>query len=140
MKRILFTFLIISSLISCSNNDDNNNQITNPTSAQITGKWVIEKAIYDSSTDTIYYDINGDCGREVLEFLSNKEVTEFYYLDENCSNGAGTGFDWWNVNASHFRMGYTNSDTFKDLYVNGNKLYFDGWNDWGVRKYYKKVN
>lgn len=134
----LFTIAGILFVASCSKNDDIAS--TNLTSVQITGKWIIEKAIYDSSSDTIYYSINGQCGKEILEFNSNKLVTETIYIDENCNNGATTEFDWWNVDASHFRFGYTNSDTYKDLYINENKLYFDGWNDWGVRKYYIKLN
>ena len=143
MKKQLLSFVAILTtlfLISCSGGDDSQSPSENENSNQLLGKWVIYKALYEGDAQPIIYEVNGNCGREVLEFFQNNTVTEDLYLDLNCSNGSGTEWDWWSTGNSKFRMGYSNSDTFKELTVSGNELIFDGWEDWGVKKYYKKVN
>lgn len=135
-KRILFLSTVIA-LASCSGSDDNSNSTNLPTSS-IVGKWVITKAIHDNSSDTIYYSHNGNCGKEVLEFHPNKTVEETIYVDSNCQNGVGSEFDWW-VNGNGFMIGYQNSDATKNLTIQNNTLFLNGWEEWGYKKYYTKV-
>lgn len=137
IKRVLFLSSVIV-LSSCSGSDDNSHS-TNPPTSSLIGRWVITKAIHDTSTDTIYYSHDGNCGKEVLEFHSDRTVEETIYVDSNCQNGVGSEFDWW-TSGNGFKMGYQNSDTSKLLKIANGQLYFDGWEDWGVRKYYVKVD
>lgn len=141
MKNKLLRFVTILTalfLISCSGGDDSPS--TSENGNELLGKWVIYKALYDGDTEPIIYEINGDCGREVLEFFENKTVSEFLYVDLDCNNGVGSEWEWWSIGNSKFRMGYSDSDTFKELTFSGNELIFDGSEEWGVIKYYKKVN
>jgi len=140
MKKYLFVPLILTGtvLMSCSSNDDSSPTGANANSDLLIGKWVIKKAIYEGATDTTYYEYNLSCGREVLEFNSNRTVEETIYIDSDCQNGAGTEFQWW-TNGSGFRMGYQDSDATMSLSISGSELYMDGLEEWGYRKYYQKV-
>lgn len=141
MKRRLCVPLILFglALAACSGSDDSAPAANNPDVSQLLGKWVITKAVYEGNADTTYYQHSGSCGREVLEFHSNKTVEETLYVDSNCQNGAGTEFDWW-TSGSGFKMGYENSDAAKFLSISGSELSLDGWEEWGYKKYYLKVN
>ncbi|MFY0482441.1 lipocalin family protein [Flavobacterium sp. PLA-1-15] len=110
----------------------------NPNVSTLLGKWILYKAIYEGESQPTMYDINGDCGKEVLEFFANKEAFEMIYIDSNCNNGVGTGWDWWS-SGSVFKMGFENSDSVWTVSINGNELLLDGWQDWGYKKYYKKA-
>ena len=138
MIKKLFYLTITFALASCSGSDDNSN-IVNPRNPSIVGKWIITKAIYKNSTDTTYYSHSEGCGKEVLEFNSNNTVGETVYVDSDCQNGVGSEFDWW-TSGNSFKVGYQNSDTTKTMFITNGILYFDGWEDWSVRKYYTKIN
>lgn len=126
-------------ILSACSGDNNNSDLTNPSNTTLIGKWVITKAIYSSSTDTIYYTHTESCGKELLEFQSDHTAQETIYVDSDCRNGVGSEFEWWTSGES-FSMGYQESETTKSLIVNNDQLFFDGWDDWGVRKYYIKIN
>lgn len=141
MRKSVFYFATFFTLIlsGCSGDDNSSSDNNNPNTSQILGKWIIYKAIYEGNTQPVLYEINGSCGREVLEFFDNKTVNEDLYIDSNCTNGVGSEWDWWSLGNSRFAMGYTDSDTFKELTISENELIFDGTEEWGVKKYYKKV-
>jgi len=109
-----------------------------PNVSNLLGKWILYKAIYEGDAQPTMYDVNGDCGKEVLEFFANKEALEMVYVDANCINGVGTGWDWWS-NGSGFKMGFENSDSAWTISINSNELLLDGWEEWGYKKYYKRA-
>jgi len=142
MKKQLFysALTALTLLLTACSGDDNNstNDSGNQYSTKIVGKWVIYKAVYDGS-DPITYEINGECGREILEFSDNKTVSETLYVDFDCSNGVGNEYDWWVVKGGQYVIGYQNSDAGKVITISGNELTVDAQEDWGYIKYYKKV-
>jgi len=141
MKKIfLFTAMCLL-FLSCSGSDDSdsNNGGTDNVS-QITGTWVIYKALYQGDAQPTDYDYSGTCGHEVLEFHANKTVSETIYVDSNCQNGAGTEWDWRAAGNSSFIIGYENSETGRTITVSGNEAVMNEMEDWGYIKYYRKVN
>lgn len=142
IKKMFFaTAITLMLLTSGCSGDDNSTDTTNTTdtTAQLVGKWVIYKAKY-SGSDPVTYTINGECGREVLEFTVDKTVQENLYQTSDCTNGAGTEWQWWTVSSGKYGMGYSNSDADKLIAINGNELTVDAQENWGYIKYYKKVN
>ncbi|MNK07662.1 hypothetical protein D3C87_255780 [compost metagenome] len=143
MKRHLFYSVAIAcvlSLTSCSGDDNSStNGNNNTNNSELIGKWIIYKANYEGSAEPVIYEINGNCGREVLEFSTNKTVVETLYIDSDCNNGTGTEWDWWNMDNSKFGIGYSNSDVSKVITISGNELTLDDWEEWGYKKHYKKV-
>ncbi|PZO31437.1 MAG: hypothetical protein DCE86_08930 [Flavobacteriaceae bacterium] len=140
-KRLMYSSLaaITLCLTACSGGDDSVIPVENLDSSRLLGKWVIEKAIYDSNADTLYYESNGSCGREVLEFYDDKEVSETFYVDEDCTFGGSGSYSWWSLSGGKFALG--NENSFHHIItVTDNKLYLDGWEEGGFRKYYHKVN
>lgn len=141
MKK-LFLFSVMSLLVlSCSGNDDSDSNGGGADNAShITGTWVIYKAIYDGQTQPINYEYIGICGREVLQFHTDKTVSETIYTNSNCENGASTEWDWWAISNSSFRIGYENSEAGRTITVSGDEAIIDSMEEWGYKKYYKKVN
>lgn len=138
-KTFLIPLLSIGLLLAACSGNDNTSEPVNINSENLVGKWFVTKAIYKGSTDTIYYTHTESCGKELLEFQSDHTVQETIYVDSDCRNGVGSEFEWWTSNEG-LRMGYQESETTKRLTVSNDQLFFDGWDDWGVRKYYTKIN
>lgn len=142
MKKQVFGLAMLAVFIGavgCSGSDDNQEQVQNSDPSKLLGKWVIEKAIYEEDADTTYYQSNGSCGREVLEFYEDKEVSETLYVDEDCNFGATGSYRWWSLSGGKFALGNENS-FHHTITITGNKLYLDGWEEGGFRKYYHKAN
>ena len=141
MKK-LFLFSVMSVLLSsCGGNDDSdsNNGGTDNVS-QITGTWVLYKALYEGDLQPTDYEYDGSCGREVLQFHADKTVSETVYMSSNCQNGGSTDWDWWATGNGSFRIGYENSDASRRFTLNGNEAVISEMDEYGYVKYYKKAN
>lgn len=141
MKK-LFLFSVMSVLLaSCSGNDDSDSSNSGTDNvSQITGTWVLYRALYVGDLQPTDYEYNGSCGREVLEFHADKTVSETIYVSSNCQNGAGTDWDWWGTGNATFRIGYEGSDSGRTITVSGNEAVMNEMDEWGYIKYYKKAN
>jgi hypothetical protein len=124
-------------LTACSGGDDAPTQVQNVDTSQLLGKWVIYRAEYGDS-EPILYDINGECGREVLEFYTNGDVLENHFVDEDCMFGVGGTFSWWVLNDGRIAFGAQNS-YHHIITIAGNELVLDGSEEAGYIKYYKRA-
>lgn len=139
-RKLLFTVLSVITLLfaSCSGNDDSTESTENTNTSQLLGKWVIDKAIYGDS-ELILYDSDGDCGKEVLEFYNDGEVSETIYIDGDCMNGGSGSYAWWVLNNGDIALGAENS-YHHTVTVSGNNLVLDATEEADYIKYYHKVN
>jgi hypothetical protein len=138
-KRFLFTgFAAFTLFITSCSGDDSPAPSQNTDTTQLLGKWVINKALY-GDTEPILYESDGDCGKEVLEFYSNGEVSETIYVDSNCMNGGTGTYSWWVLPNSKIAYGAQNS-YHHTVTVNGNNLILDATEEAAYIKYYHKVN
>ena len=138
-KRLLFSGLTaITMFLSSCSGDDSSASSQNTDTAQLLGKWVIDKAVY-GNTDPIEYESNGDCGKEVLEFYSDGEVTETIYVDGDCNNGGSGTYSWWVLPNGKIAYGAQNS-YHHTITMNGNNLVLDATEEADYIKYYHKAN
>ena len=142
MKKHLFysAALAITLFFTACSGDDNDKTIAdNPISnTQVVGKWLIYKAVYKNPNKTISYSFNGECAREVLEFTDDKEVSETFYIDDNCKNGGTTYYTWW-ASGDTYQIGNINS-FHHTVTVTDNELIVDASEEADYIKYYKKAN
>lgn len=101
--------------------------------------WVngLYKAVYSNSEPT-FYETNGTCGREVLEFTNDGEVTDTHYVDADCYNGVTGKFSWWTQNGE-ILFGARNSYHHR-ITIDGNNLILDASEEADYIKYYHKAN
>lgn len=138
-KRLMYSSLAVITLFltACSGGDDSTTPVQDVDTSELIGKWVIYKAVY-SDDEPILYESNGTCGREVLEFTSNGEVTDTHYVDEECNNGVTGTFNWWTQNNT-ILFGAQNS-YHHTVTVDGNNLILDAREEADYIKYYHKAN
>ncbi|WP_157499530.1 lipocalin family protein [Flavobacterium beibuense] len=100
------------------------------------GKWKIYKAVYGQGTEPLFYDISG-CGKEVLEFTNDGEVTETVYSDDDCYFGGTGTYSWW-VEGNEIHYGAQNI-YYHIVTVDGNELVLDATAEADYIKYYKRA-
>jgi hypothetical protein len=141
MKKQLFRSAIIAMaliLTACSGGDDSPVQQQNVDTSQLLSKWKIYKAVYGAGTEPLLYDTNG-CGKEILEFTNDGEVTETTYVDANCMFGGAGTYSWWVLNNGQVAFGAQNS-YHHIVTVSGNELVLDAREEADYIKYYIRVN
>lgn len=141
MKKQLFRSAIIAValiLTACSGGDDSPVQQQNVDTSQLLGKWKIYKAVYGEGTEPLLYDTNG-CGKEILEFTNDGEVTETTYVDANCMFGGAGTYSWWVLNNGQVAFGAQNS-YHHIVTVSGNELVLDAREEADYIKYYIRAN
>lgn len=140
MRKHLFTLAIAATsliLTSCSSEEDSPLQEQNVDTSQLLGKWIIYRAEYEDS-EPLHYEINGTCGREVLEFYTDGEVSENHYVDEDCYFGVGTILTWWVREDGKIAFGAQNSWQHT-ITITGSELVLDGSEEAGYIKYYRRA-
>ncbi|AXG73839.1 hypothetical protein DVK85_06140 [Flavobacterium arcticum] len=125
-------------LTACSGGDDSPAPVQNTDTTQLLGKWKIYKAEYENS-EPVLYESNGACGREILEFQNDGEVSETLYIDDDCQFGGSGSYSWWVLENGAVAMGAQNS-YHHIITVNGNELMVDATQEAGYKKYYNKLN
>ena len=82
-KAILFILTILT--LSCSGDTSHPDALI--------GKWFIYRAEYEHA---VYdYEINGQCGSQALEMLTNTFVTETFYTNADCSGFTSSSIGIW---------------------------------------------
>nr|WP_322626462.1 hypothetical protein [uncultured Flavobacterium sp.] len=139
MKRKLFlsTILFVVIAIASCSGDDSPSSTQNTDTSQLMGKWIIYKAAYQNSEPTLY-ESNGTCGREILQFYTDGEVTETIYMDDDCNNGGMASYSWWVLSGGEIAFGAQNS-YHHIVKVNGNDLVLDASEEAGYIKYFHKA-
>jgi hypothetical protein len=130
----------VLSSAACSSDDSRNiaNAEAPFNSSNVVGRWLIYKADYINSNTTTLYTFNGVCAKEVLEFTDNKEVSETFYIDDECSSGGTTYYSWWE-SGDKYQIGNLNS-FHHTMTVTDNELIVDASEEGDYIKYYKKAN
>lgn len=142
MSKHLFRSAILAVILfltACSGGDDAPAPVQNTSTSQLLGKWIIYKAIHGEGTEPILYESNGTCGREILEFKSNGEVTETHYVDEDCMFGGAGTYSWWILDNGTIAFGAINS-YHHTVTVSGDELVLDARQEVDYIKYYHKAN
>ncbi|QEE50699.1 hypothetical protein FUA48_14265 [Flavobacterium alkalisoli] len=141
MRKLIalaFTAIIVC-FTACSGNDDSPNSAQNTDTSQLLGKWVIYKGIYGEGTQPILYESNGECGRQILEFNGNGEVTETLYSDNDCNIGVAGTYFWWILDDGNIAFGAPNSYHHIITISNG-ELILDASEEADYIKYYHRPN
>lgn len=140
-KKLLgLAFLTLAiGITACSGGDDSPTPVQNTDTSQLLGKWIIHKAVYGEGTEPLLYDSNGTCGKEILEFTNDGEVTETTYVDEDCHNGATGTYSWWSLSGGKFALGAVNS-YHHIVTITGDELVLDAREESDYIKYYHKTN
>ena len=141
MRKQLFRSALaalILCFISCSDGDDAPAPVQNTDTSQLLGKWIIYKAVYGNEEPELY-ESNNTCGREVLDFQSDGEVSETHYVDEDCYNGVAGTYSWWVLNDGQIAFGAHNS--YHHIFtVTGDELVLDARAEVDYIKYYHRAN
>lgn len=141
MRKQLFKSAIIAVallLTGCSGGDDAPAPVQNTDTSQLLGEWKIYKAIYGEGTEPLLYETDG-CGKEILEFTSDGEVTETSYVDADCMFGGTATFSWWVLNDGRIALGAQNS-YHHYVTVTDNELVLDAREEADYIKYYIRIN
>jgi len=132
MKSLKKNILVILVLLSLSCSSDASPDV-------IIGKWMIYKAEYEH---TVYeYEINGQCGAQSLEMLSNTFVTETYYSNADCS-GFRAVTEWiWVKDGDGVYNIYMTGQTVPErtLVLTGNEIKVTEPGAITVIKYYRRA-
>ncbi|WP_445749186.1 lipocalin family protein [Polaribacter sp.] len=99
MKKIIYLFIAMISLSSCSSNDDLDQD-------PIIGKW----QLISQKEDNVEY--SDDCSRRsTITFLENKTVTVSSYYDfGNACENISDSFSWMNLGNTGYELTYDPND------------------------------
>lgn len=131
MKKItLLIFTVIA--LSCNSDDSPPDPIL--------GKWMVFKAVYENA---VYeYEINGQCGQELLEILDYyNDVAQTYYSNDDCS-GYSTTRPWYWTNEGNNRYTFRSVGQIppeRTVVLNGNEIQVTESEDITVTKYYRRI-
>ena len=138
MRKLIYSALTALTLflVACSGGDDSPAPVQNIDTSQLLGKWKIYKAVYGEGTEPLLYDTSG-CGKEILEFTNDGDVTETIYIDEDCNFGGRGSYSWW-VQDGGILFGAHNS-YYHIVTINGDELVLDATQEADYIKYYKRT-